>query len=90
MRAAKVDTNQPEIVEALRAVGATVFLLHRVGHGCPDILVGYQGKNYLLEIKTEHGTLTPPEARFIADWRGQVLVVRTIEEAMRAIGALIV
>lgn len=40
MRAAKVDKNQPEIVEALRAEGAVVQHLHAVGVGCPDLLVG--------------------------------------------------
>lgn len=44
-----VDANQPEIVAALHAVGATVQHLHEVGHGCPDILVGFRGKNYLID-----------------------------------------
>jgi len=87
MRAAKVDANQKEIVAALRAVGATVQHLHMVGRGCPDILVGYSGKNYLIEIKTVRGELTPQEGRFIADWRGQVCVIRTIRGALEEIGA---
>ncbi len=50
-RAANVDRNQPEIVAALRAAGATVEYLHAVGGGCPDLLVGYRGANYVLEVK---------------------------------------
>jgi hypothetical protein len=50
-RAAKVDANQREVVAALRGAGATVQLLHAVGEGCPDLLVGYRGGNYLLEVK---------------------------------------
>ena len=88
MRAAKVDANQPEIVAALRKVGATVQHLHTVGCGCPDILVGYRDINYLLEIKTEKGKLTPPEARFFADWCGQVAVVRTVHAALLHINAI--
>ena len=48
---ARVDANQPVIVAALRAIGATVQHLHAVGQGCPDILVGYDGVNFLMEIK---------------------------------------
>jgi len=39
----KVDANQPEIVETLRACGASVQSIHTVGQGCPDILVGAEG-----------------------------------------------
>ncbi len=37
----------------LRQAMAEVEHLHMVGKGCPDILVGYKGKNVLLEIKKE-------------------------------------
>jgi hypothetical protein len=39
-RASKVDANQREVVAALRGAGASVQLLHAVGEGCPDLLVG--------------------------------------------------
>lgn len=42
-RAAKVDVNQPSIVEALRRVNASVCHIHMVGRGVPDILVGVEG-----------------------------------------------
>lgn len=86
--AARVDANQAEIVDALRRTGATVQLLHMVGRGCPDVLVGYRGVNYLLEIKTETGTLTPDEVWFFEVWHGQACVVRSIEDALKIIGAL--
>ena len=47
----KVDSNQTRVVKALRELGATVQHLHAVGKGCPDLLVGYKGSNYLLEVK---------------------------------------
>lgn len=87
-RAAKVDTNQAEIVEALRRVGASVLLLHRVGQGCPDALCGFRGANVLIEIKAGRGELTDDEMEFFNGWNGQVAVVRTIEEALRLIGAV--
>lgn len=84
--ARRADANQSEIVAALRAAGATVQHLHTVGAGCPDILVGYQGRNYLIEIKTEDGTLTDAQVEFIGEWRGHVDVATTPEQALGAIG----
>ena len=40
---ARIDKNQPIIVEALRAGGASVVHLHQLGQGTPDILVGVSG-----------------------------------------------
>lgn len=89
MRNARADSNQAELVEALRKVGASVFSLHRVGQGCPDILVGYRGRTYLIEVKTKRGTLTPPQIRFIQTWTGDLVhVVRDVDGALRAIGAI--
>lgn len=92
-RAARVDHNHAEIVAALRAVGATVESLAAVGSGCPDALVGYRGINVLLEIKNpnvdrSHRQLTTHEQRWHQDWRGSVVVVMTVDEALRAIGVL--
>lgn len=92
-RAAKIDRNQPEIVAALRSIGATVEILSAVGKGCPDILVGYRGQNYLLEIKDG---LKPPSQRQLTKdqvpwheiWQGQVAVVTNIDEATAAIGGI--
>ena len=86
--AAKVDTNQPEIVDALRKAGATVQHLHTVGHGCPDILVCFRGVLSLMEIKSGRGKLTIDEQIWHASWGGHVAIVRSIEEALIAIGAV--
>ena len=86
--AAKVDANQAEIVEALRAVGADVALSHRLGGGFPDLVVGFRNGCFMLEIKTAKGKLTPAERKFMEGWRGHYAIVRTPEEALRAIGVL--
>ena len=89
-KARRVDANQSEIVEALRAVGASVFLLHAVGCGCPDLLVGFRGVNYLMEIKQgRYAKLTPAEHRFFDSWHGYASIVRTVDEAYEEIGAII-
>lgn len=87
----RVDANQRAIVEALRACGCSVQVLSSVGRGCPDVLVGVKGRNILLEIKdgaqppSARG-LTIDEARWHREWRGQVTVVTSIDEALAAVG----
>jgi len=87
MRAAAVDANQASIVGALRAYGYSVQLLHRVGEGCPDILVGKDGHNWLIEIKDGSKSpsargLTDPQKRWHGAWRGQVDIATNIDEAL--------
>jgi len=91
-RIARVDANQPDITEGLRKVGATVQLLHIIGDGCPDMLVGYHGVNYLLEIKDgdkppSQRQLTDDEMKWFNKWRGKCAVVNNLDEALEYIGA---
>jgi hypothetical protein len=75
------DGNADEIRAGLEAVGATV------DPRCPlDWLVGFQGANYLLEVKTAKGKLRPSQERFLKRWKGHAVVVRTLDEAFVAIG----
>lgn len=90
-RAARVDGNQAAIVKAARQLGATVQHLHTVGHGCPDLCVGWRGRNVLIEIKDpaqppSRRNLTPDEARWHDEWRGEVHIVETVEDLQRALG----
>lgn len=90
-RAAKIDANHSAIVQALRAIGASVQPLHTVGSGVPDLLVGYRGVNRLLEVKDgakppSARALTPDQREWIAAWRGgQVWVVHSVEQAISAV-----
>jgi len=85
MRACKIDRNQPEIVEALRDMGATVAVLSTVGKGFPDLCVGYAGTNYLLEVKMPGGRMTPDQCVLHGSWRGKIKVVHSAEEAIQAV-----
>lgn len=91
MRAARVDENQAAIVQALRHIGASVELLHRVGGGCPDLLVGYHGDIILIEIKDENQPpnkrkLRPSQVRWAAAWQGRPpVLVKSPQEAVDAI-----
>ena len=85
MSAKRVDANQAAIVKALREHGASVELLHEAGRGVPDLLAGYRGRNYLLEVKTDAGKLNARQKKWHKEWRGEVWVVRKIHEALAII-----
>lgn len=78
---------------ALRSVGASVSVTSAVGKGFPDIVVGYRGKNYLMEIKDgakppSKRKLTKPEQEFMDRWRGDYRVVESTDDALETIGAI--
>ena len=92
--AGKRDKSEPAIVSALESVGATVEQLP-TGKGVPDLLVGYKGENYLLEVKRKpekgkvygsHVKLNKKQEIWHKCWRGSVSIVRTPEEALAVIG----
>ena len=90
MRAKRVDANQPEIVAALRAIGCSVSDTSGAGEGFTDIVVGYRGINYLIEIKDgskppSKRILTKPQQDFHRDWRGQVAIAKNPEEAIKIV-----
>ena len=85
-RAGRVDANQPDIVRDLRQCGCSVAITSAVGDGFVDIVVGFRGINVLLEIKDgdkppSKRKLTPAEADFHRDWKGQIAVVKSFDEA---------
>ncbi len=84
---ARADANQKDIVKTLRKLGASVHSLHREGQGCPDLIAGISGRNYLIEVKD--GTrppskqrLTPAEQSWKDSWRGQYVVLNSVEGAV--------
>ncbi len=92
-RAARIDANQPEIVQALRDIGASVVVTSMLGGGFGDIVVGFRDQNFIIEIKDgskppSKRRLTPDEQDFHDGWNGQIDVAKNIDEALRIIGAL--
>ena len=86
-RAARIDGNQVEIVAALRAAGATVQSLATVGAGCPDLVAGLGGNNFLFEVKDgslckSRRRLTPDEQQWHDAWAGTVHIVESAEQAV--------
>jgi hypothetical protein len=80
------DTNEKPISDGLRAIGAKVFQLDRP---C-DLLVGYRRRNFLFEVKlplgpaggSSHSELNDTEKEFHEGWRGQIDVIRSLEDAI--------
>ena len=82
-RKTSYDANHIEIVDKLRAIGATVVDLASVGGGVPDILVGWRGRTYLLEIKTTKGYIRATQEQFFRSWMGgRIAIVRSFDEAL--------
>lgn len=84
--AARVDANQTQIVSALRAAGAYVWII-----GLPvDLLVGYRGHTFLVEIKSgSKKRFTALQADFFENWSGSTLArVDSPESALRMIGVI--
>lgn len=86
MRAKKVDNNHQEIIKALREIGASVFDTSSLGRGFPDIVVGWQGVNYLVEIKTPKGKPTEQQINFFVKWLGQAVLVRSASDIFQLLG----
>jgi hypothetical protein len=85
---AKTDKQQAEIVFALRAVGCKVYPTHRLGGGFPDLFTLYKDQPLLLEIKSKGGRMTPEEQDFYNQYQACTVVVYSVDEALRAIGAI--
>ena len=87
----RVDENQPAIVDKLRRItGVSVWPVHMVGKGFPDIIVGYGERNYLFEIKNpdrslSERALTKDEQKFFDQWNGNVNVITDAGQAWKII-----
>ncbi len=86
----RVDANQAAIADAQRAVGAWVWDTHALGNGFPDQLVFFRNRFYLQEIKSRTGKLTPAEQEWHRQYPGAADIVRTPEQALQVIGAIVV
>jgi hypothetical protein len=84
----RTDRNHAEIINALRKIpNLSVFSTHEVGKGFPDIVIGYKGINYLIEIKDGNKPpsarkLTDAELQFHSNWKGQIKIVNNLDELL--------
>lgn len=102
-QAAKRDANEPEIIAALKAAGCSVQQLSGKGIPdllvgmteyyeltCPDGTVNFDRRivNLLMEVKAPKAKLTEDQATWHSEWRGQVVIVRSIEDALAAVSRI--
>ena len=84
----RTDRNHSEIINAIRKIpNISVFSTHEVGKGFPDIVIGYKGINYLIEIKDGNKPpsarkLTDAELQFHSNWKGQIKIVNNLDEVL--------
>jgi hypothetical protein len=74
---AKRDANEPEIVKAFERRGISVYRLNQP----LDLLLGYNKKNYLVEVKMPEKGLNDKQVKFVNDWKGQYFVCYTVDQA---------
>lgn len=88
----RTDANHKHIIDQLRKIpNLSVFSTHTIGKGFPDIVVGFNNKNYLIEIKDgdkfkSQKKLTAAEVKFHFDWYGQVSICESVTDILKVIG----
>jgi Holliday junction resolvase len=76
------DSNEKEIVQALIKLGVSVVRIDWL-----DLLIGYNGQNYIVEIKTKTGKPSDEQLEKIANWKGRKpSICRSLEEVLEVIG----
>ena len=84
----RIDANHNELVKIARDMGASVQSLAAVGKGCPDLLIGYKGRNLLVEIKDgrkspSHRYLTISESAWHEGWAGEAYVILSTDQMIK-------
>ena len=93
-RAARVDSNQKEIVKTLRSIPGV-----KVEPGHDDILVGYRGVTYWFEIKSldaispktgdvRRSEITDSEWKRLHEFTGHYQIIWTVEQALKTLDLL--
>ncbi len=90
-KAARVDNNQKEIVEALEDIPNV-----SVQKGHDDLLVGHKGVTYWIEVKNperlrkdgsmHENVLQDAQKKLDKDWYGHYAIVSSLDEILKIIG----
>ena len=88
---AKVDANHAEIKSALERMGCSVEAISK--KGVPDLLIGIDGFNLLAEVKDgskppSGRKLTPDQEKWHSLWRGQVCILKSVDDAVGLVNAV--
>ena len=82
---------QQQIMTHLRGMGAWVFKVHGSPYqqvGVPDLLVGYKGRFYAMEVKQPGGVMSPVQTKTIEAIRASGSVAGRVESVEEAVALL--
>jgi len=85
-RAAKIDENQPALVELIRAMGVSVAITSAAHDGFTDLVIGFGGVTVLVEVKDgskppARRKLTPQQVTFHGSFKGAITVIENEQQA---------
>jgi hypothetical protein len=89
---AKTDKNSSALLKSIRQIpNVSICDLSGAGGGVPDVMLGYQGANLLIEIKRpdvapSQSKLNDLQVEWHDSWLGQVAVVRTLDDILEVMG----
>jgi len=84
----RTDALQAAVIRELEQAGWSVQSLSQVGNGVPDLLVASpEGETFLIEVKAPGRELSERQRRWKSQWKGKVMVVRSLEEVARIVAA---
>lgn len=83
-RAAKSDSNQPEIVKALRKSGWYVLIISQLKNCC-DLIISKSGRTIAIEVKDgskpkSAQKLSEGEAKFMSEWQGEYKIIASLDD----------
>ena len=89
-RAAKVDSNQSEVVKAFRDLGWYVLIISQLKNCC-DIMVSRNGRTIAIEIKDgekppSQQKLSDGEIKFRDEWQGEYQLINCIDDVIKISG----
>ena len=82
---------QRQIIARLRNMGAWVFKVHGSPYqqvGVPDLLVGYEGRFFAMEVKQPGGGMSPVQVQTIEAIRASGSVAGRVESVEEAVALL--
>ena len=88
----KTDQNQSALLACIRMIpNISICDLSDTGSGCPDVMLGLSGRNILIEIKRpdcapSRSKLNDKQEKWHGEWKGQVAVVRTLDDVLEVLG----
>jgi hypothetical protein len=92
-RAAKIDDNQQELVELIRAMGVSVAITSAAHDGFTDLVLGFGGVTVLTEVKDgskepARRKLTPKQQTFHGSLKGAITVIENEQQAVELVNRI--